>query len=370
MKSHLNMEQTINLRLNYPVLQDQEDYLKKSIDQHFQNYHDWLAITPFTGNAADREAAAKWISAGAKAIDPERVSIATGGHHALLVTILSAGLQGKAIAVDAFTYPNFREIAGLMNMTLVACQGDENGMLPASLREASKKHGIKGIYLMPTVHNPTGLVMPLERRLEIVQVAEQLGLVIIEDDAYGFLSEHPPLNFAQLSPSRGWYIFSLSKPVAPGIKAAYLVAPLGYTDQIKTAVKLTISNPTSFFATYISKLMASGELTNLINRKRQEGKRRQTIIKSLLTEHYTQGHENSWHIWVGLPLGMNSDQLNLTLLDKGILVSPSTAFSPTTTENHHYIRIALGGEMDFSRVIKGVEIIKDQLILQATGISF
>jgi DNA-binding transcriptional MocR family regulator len=44
----------------------------------------------------------------------------------------------------------------------------------------------QAVYLMPTLNNPTGVVMPLERRLELVEVCRAHDLVIIDDDAYGF----------------------------------------------------------------------------------------------------------------------------------------------------------------------------------------
>ena len=148
----------------------------------------------------DRQAAAAWFSRQGTEIVPDRVSLVTGGHHGVLVAVLATGLVGKTVVIDEFTYPNFRELASLMGITLVSCAGDKNGMLPDALKEVAVRFSASGLYLMPTLHNPVGYVMPVERRLDIIRVAGDVGMVVIEDDAYGFLEENPPMTFAQLEP--------------------------------------------------------------------------------------------------------------------------------------------------------------------------
>jgi len=356
------MDPVIDLRLNYPVLPGQSTYFKNSFTQHFNEYKDWLSIKPFRGNDADRELAAAWLTREGEQIGYDRVSVVAGGHNGVLVAILATGLSGKVVVTDEFTYPNFKELAGLMGIRLVSCAGDENGILPESLKEVSTKFAASGIYIMPTLHNPIGYVMPVERRLEIIKVVGNLGMVLIEDDAYGFLEENPPLKFAQLEPEICWYIYSLSKPLAPDIKVGYVVSPLKDIPIVSMAIKLSMSNPSSFFPSYVSRLVISGELEFIIKEKREEGRRRRQAAQMLLTGLNVRAHENGWHLWVELPMGVGSDELNSSLSEEGVLISPSSAYRNGEKNNgKEFFRISLGGEKDFERVIKGIEIITRNL---------
>jgi DNA-binding transcriptional MocR family regulator len=354
------MDPLIDLRLNYPVLPVQSDYFKNSFTRHFGAYSDWLSIKPFRGSDAHRDLAATWLSREGEKIDRDRLSVVTGGHHGVLVAILAAGLSGKVIVADEFTYPNFKELAGLMGIQLVRCIGDADGMMPDSLKRVATKFSASGVYLMPTLHNPVGYVMPVERRLQIIEVARNLGMVIIEDDAYGFLEAEPPLKFAQLDPVGCWYICSMSKPLAPDIKVGYVVSPLSDVSAVGAAIKLSSSNPSSLFSSYISELIGNGELDLIISEKRQEGRKRREAAQNLLTGWNARGHENGWHLWVETPEGIGSDELSSAVTLEGVLISQSSMYRiGEWSGGSDFFRISLGGESDFRRVVRGIEIIAD-----------
>ena len=357
------MDSVIDLRLNYPVLSSQSTYFNSSFNQHVNEYTNWLSVKPFRGYDTDRELAAAWLSREGEQIGYDRVSMVTGGHHGVLVAVLAAGLSGKVVVTDEFTYPNFKELAGLVGIRLVSCTGDEKGMLPESLKEVCTKFAASGIYIMPTLHNPIGYVMPVERRLEIIKVAGNLGMVIIEDDAYGFLEENPPLKFSQLEPGNCWYIYSLSKPLAPDIKVGYVVSPLKDISAVSSAIKLSTSNPSSLFSSYVSRLISGGELEVIVREKREEGRKRRLVAQGLLNGLNARAHENGWHLWVELPAGVSSDDLNSSLLKEEVLISPSSAYRiGEKSKGNDFFRISLGGEKDIARVIGGIEIIKRTIL--------
>jgi len=194
-------------------------------------------------------------------------------------------------------------------------------------------------------------------------LANSLGLIIMEDDAYDFLEEYPPLKFVQIAPGISWYIYSLSKPLAPDIKVAYLVSPLEYISRVKNAVKLSTSNPSAFFYSYVSQLIRTGELKTIISEKREEGKKRQSIVRGLLPGLNIQAHKNSWHLWIELPPGISSEALNLSLLSAGVEISPSAVFATTVTKKENdFVRVSLGGERNMERIIEGIDIFKQHIL--------
>jgi len=342
---------------NYPVLDGQRDAFKALVADYGTQYADWLTVKPFSGEEADRAAASRLISGKNVAMPVDRISIATGGHHGCMVALLAAGLSGKVVATEDLSYPAFADICRLLGITLIACATDEYGLIPSVLEDACVKHGVRGVYIMPTVHNPTGRVVPLSRREELIAVARKHGLMILDDDAYGFLDETGLPNFAQLAPELGWYVYSVSKPLAPDIKVAYMASPAGTQEAVSEAIKLTTSNPSSFFTSLVSELIRRGDFDELVRQKRAEGRRRQALVRVRLQGVSITAHPNSWHLWVKLPTGRTSGEIAGALSKDGVGVIPGIAFSGNGFVGNDHIRIALGSEPDDLKLLSAVDVV-------------
>ena len=93
-----------------------------------------------------------------------------------------------------------------------------------------KARGItpKYIYTIPTVQNPTGTIMPEARRAELLQLSQQYGVPIFEDDCYADLiwdGERPPALYAMSKTGNVIHIGSFSKSIAPALRVGFIVAP-------------------------------------------------------------------------------------------------------------------------------------------------
>ena len=95
---------------------------------------------------------------------------------------------------------------------------DGAGMLPAGLDEVARKGLIRGVYLQPNVINPLAVMMPAERRAELVEVARRHDLAIIENDILNVMIPDRAPAIAALAPERTLHILSLihiSEPTRP-----------------------------------------------------------------------------------------------------------------------------------------------------------
>ncbi|MXV50729.1 aminotransferase class I/II-fold pyridoxal phosphate-dependent enzyme [Pedobacter sp. HMF7647] len=352
------MLKPIDLRFNYPILENQNAEFQELLKETLGNPLQLLSTDPTGGSYRDKEVGAKWLSQPGFPVNPDDVYLGGGGHHACIVAILAAKLQNKTIAVEEFTYSNFKSAAALLNLKLVPCKVDEFGLIPASLSEICLSNNIDALFTMATVSNPLGTVLPIERRREIVSIARENNLIIIEDDAYGFLEDQLLPNFFHLAPERSFYVYSFSKPYAQGIKTSYLLAPENYSQQVTDTLRLTSSNSSPLLSNVLNNLIESGQMSRVIREKQIGGAERQASVKTLLNGYNFSGHKNGWHVWLKLPDQIKSSELNSRLEKEGVLIVPSVGFSADTPVYEGAIRIALGGESDFSRVAEGIEIIK------------
>jgi 2-aminoadipate transaminase len=106
----------------------------------------------------------------------------------------------------------------------------------SSLRTAGRR--VKCIYTIPNFQNPSGVTLAVERREQLISIADEFDLLIIEDDPYydlAFTEEARPQPLAALRPERVIYLGSFSKVLAPGLRAAYVCAPEAFALKVEMA---------------------------------------------------------------------------------------------------------------------------------------
>jgi len=256
--------------------------------------------------------------------------------------------------------------AAWLGCELVTCEGDEQGMKPESL-EGAAELGAAAVYLMPTVHNPMGIVMPKKRRLEICEVAAKHSLTILDDDAYGFCEAKPPSHFAQLAPERSYFIQSFTKPYAPAMKLAFVVFPDGLEAAMAQALRALSSGASALFAEAAIRMMRSGDMGKLLEKKREEAVVRQRIAAAAFGGLKTIAHPTSFHVWIELPETKSSDAITAALEKEGILVSSSRSYSARDDVKANGMRVALGAVRDLDAIRRGLTRVREVIDADGNG---
>lgn len=330
----------LNLNLNYPsVPQEMEifrDYVNRlnERDQYELLHPPYEPLDEYSLSAL---AAHLRFEPGTMAVTP--VTSANGGLSAIAKyhRPLTNG-----VAIEPFTFPGWRMIAGDAGFNLHVVESDGEGMLPEKLAACLEKTSSKLIYLQPTLHNPTNAVMSLERRLAIAEVVRAFPeTYIIEDDAYRFLHAAPPPTFLELAPDVTLHVYSLSKPFNPLLRSGYVVHPPQLLQGAANLIKMTSSGTSTLFARLGIHLMAGNQLAPLAARKREAA-----AAGRLLMEDYFRGktylsHPDSFHYWISC---REPEKVTAFLLSRQIDVSNGKMFS--LTGDDQYIRVALGGAYD------------------------
>jgi 2-aminoadipate transaminase len=162
------------------------------------------------------------------------------------VLITSGSLQGLDLVNDLLLQPgdtvlveelSFSGAIGRLRkrgVTIVPLPLDAHGIRIDALAATLERLAAAGVtprylYTIPTIQNPTGSILPLDRRRELLRLARQHGVPVFEDECYADLvwasaGEVPPALYA-LDPDQVIHIGSFSKTLAPALRAAYVVAP-------------------------------------------------------------------------------------------------------------------------------------------------
>lgn len=138
---------------------------------------------------------------------------------------------GDTVIIEEYTYSGALNKPRNLGATVVGAPMDDQGLDVERLGEkleAMARDGVrpKYIYVIPTIQNPTGTVLSLERRHRLVELARHYRVPIFEDECYAeltFAEEAPPALYG-LAPDSVIYIGSFSKTLAPAVRIGYVIA--------------------------------------------------------------------------------------------------------------------------------------------------
>ncbi|GAA3404884.1 PLP-dependent aminotransferase family protein [Paenibacillus hodogayensis] len=166
------------------------------------------------------------------------ILITSGSQQSLYLVTQCLLSPGDAVAIEdpsyCYSLPMFQS-AGLRLFRLPV---DRHGARPEDIRSLYKKHRIKMVFMNPNFQNPTGTVLDMERRRQLLDVASELGLPIVEDDPFSLTAYDgaPPSPLKAMDAVGSvLYIGSLSKIAASGLRIGWMVAPHSIVERLADA---------------------------------------------------------------------------------------------------------------------------------------
>lgn len=298
------------------------------------------------GKSEHRAAGAAWLRRARLDVDPEQVLVTTGGQQALAALFAAFARPGDTVLVEELTYAGVKSLAALFHLRLSPVAIDEHGIVPEALEEAARKGNPRFLYCMPNLHNPTGVVLPEDRRRAIARLADRYDFLVVEDDASGFLLEEPPVPVAAFAPARTVFVTSLSKSLSPGLRIGYLAAPRPYLDRLhQSQAALTWMTP-ALTAELASQLISDGRLDRVVSAKRVEVRRRRASFERLLPDLATGSHPDAPSVWVLLPEPWRGDELVAAAEREGVRISGAETFLASRAHTPHAARLCIGAPAD------------------------
>jgi GntR family transcriptional regulator/MocR family aminotransferase len=160
-------------------------------------------------------------------VGSDNVCITRGSQMGIHLASRVLAKAGDTIAIDELTYAPAAHAFRNNGINVVPIRTDASGFDVEHLEAECRKQRVKSVYLTPHHHFPTTVVMPPERRLRLLSIAEQYRFSIVEDDYdhdYNFDAK-AILPMAGFSPGKIFYVGSFSKILSPHLRLGYIVAP-------------------------------------------------------------------------------------------------------------------------------------------------
>ena len=348
----------IDLSVNYPV-REATDRLFGDTLRALANEPGVAALLDYQVNrglARHRAAGAKLIGKNGLEVPPERVIVTCGAQHAMAVAFTALTRPGDTVLTESLTYPGMKLIAGMLQLRLHGVAMDEHGLQPDAFEAACRATQPRALYCMPTLQNPTSVTMPEARRREIAGIAERHGVAIVEDDIYGFLDGAAPPPLSRYAPSVGHYVLSVSKCLAPGLRAGFLAIPPGDSAAYVAAVRTTVWMAPPLAVEVAARWIDDGTGQKLSDALRDEAELRQRMVRERLAGYDYATAPHSLHGWLTLPEPWRASQFTAEARARGVLLTPAEAFV-VARPAPQAVRICTGAVKTRDRLARGLDVV-------------
>ena len=188
---------------------------------------DLLGYGPALGDPDLRDAIAERCTGWGFAASADDVLITTGGQQGIDLVARALVGPGERVATEVPTFAAALDIFAAAGARIVPVAMDEHGMDMAALAAVCERERPRLIYTVPTSHNPTGAILPVDRRRALLQIAARHGVLILEDDhcnPFVYDREPPPPIKAGDADGRVVYVWSAAKTVAPDLRVGAVIA--------------------------------------------------------------------------------------------------------------------------------------------------
>ena len=272
---------------------------------------------------------------------PSQVLITTGAMQALQLVALGITPFDATILVERPSYLQSIRIFQSAGMRLQSVEMDSEGLRVDAVQGAIRGRRTPFLYTMPTLHNPTGVIMPLERRRALLALCETKRVPILEDDLFRDLwldAEPPPPMKALDRFGNVIYLNGLSKSLAPGLRIGWILAPEAVIERL-TDIKMQTDCGSSSLSQWVAaEFLESGEYDAHLESVREELRKRRAVVLEALDREFSglaswNHPSGSFFVWLTFKGMVSIERLFEQALRRKILLNPGHLYEEGETRS-------------------------------------
>jgi 2-aminoadipate transaminase len=340
-----------------------------------------LQYAPTEGLARVKACIVEVMRAEGLEVDPDEVLVTTGGQQVIDLVCKTLIDPGDVIVAEAPTYPGAVPTFCAYQADVVQVRMDRDGMrvdeLEATLDELEQTgRRPKFIYTVPNFHNPAGVTLSLERRRELVRIAQERELLVLEDNPYGLLRyESEPLPTLRALDGGNFVIYAstFSKILSPGMRLGWTVAPRPVLEKMNIGKQSSDLCSSSLSQYFVAAYFESGPWHEYVRSLIEIYRRRRDVMLDALAEHYPR--EAEWthpqgglFIWATLPDYIDTTDLLARALEQRVAFVPGrAAYVDGRGGSSMRLNFSGVGEDDIREGIRRIgEVVREQVALYGT----
>ena len=287
---------------------------------------------------------------------PDEVLVTVGGQQALYIAVKLLLSPGEILGVEDPGYPDVINIAEIEGITVKRLPIDNSGLIVSS-----DVGSCKCLFVTPSHQFPTTVTMPLDRKIELLNLTKRNGQLIIEDDYEADISFNltPPRALKSLD---GWgnviYTGSLSKSLLPGLRIGYLVADREFIREARALRHHILRHPPVNNQRSVALFLQRGYFDRFVAKITGIYKERCAVMHNALERHFpgasTRAEYGGGSIWLRLPDRADAGILRELVESEGVFFETGGFTFSDERNNRNHIRLGYS-VIEKSLIAEGID---------------
>ncbi|MCE0494774.1 aminotransferase-like domain-containing protein [Vibrio salinus] len=335
----------VDLSGDLSAIEDVMTYAYQGLDRHKRAFCSWFASKNINAELSD-------------------ICFTNGAQQSIFTCMQLLTNRDDWILHEELTYPGVLHAAQACQVKTAGVPFAEGGLDLQMLEQYCQQYQPRLLYLTPNMQNPTNIRYSDDQLNHFVALSRKYQFYILEDDVNYCLPEDWRLPLQQRAPDRVFYLTSLSKYVAGGLRIACTLVPEQWQKTFNESIHSQCWMIPSLNFELASRFLGSDDFRQNQAYLAGEMRYRQQAFSSMAQRHGLITRSGGLNIWLTLPEDININQFQRLLITQGIKVRPADLFQPahSAPPQEYGFRISLGGFHSRHDFDEGVAVFEQALM--------
>ncbi|MBP2643875.1 MAG: transcriptional regulator, GntR family with aminotransferase domain containing protein [Firmicutes bacterium] len=315
---------------------------------------------PIEGYPPFRQSLATWQTAQGIYATPDNILIVSGSQQGLYLVVKTFVEPADYVIVESPTYLGAIQVLEAAGARILCLPQSGGNLNFEALEDYLIRYRPKLFYTIPTFQNPTGQVMSLQHRQELIRLAARYRLVIVEDDPYSqlYYGEQPPPSLKSLDNYGGViYLSTFSKILFPGLRTGWVTAVPQVINRLAQEKQYIDLHSNNLSQIILHACLTQDYLANHLSYIRKEYKKRRDTLAGAIRKYcgtYLDFElpEGGFYLWCNVRPPAAPAELLRHSAAAGVTFVPGEAFYLNNTESQQ-IRLCFATH-DEARLSEGI----------------
>jgi DNA-binding transcriptional MocR family regulator len=310
-----------------------------------------------------REALCQHMESRSIYVSPKELMVLSGSMQGIDFAARTFLSPGDAVIVEEPTFLQAIQRFKAAGAKVIGIPLDQDGIRTDVLEAQLGRFKPKFIYTIPTFHNPTGTVMSMERRMELLQLAHKYQVPVLEDDPYGEINfgmrKFPPLKALD---HYGYviYISTFSKVLFSGMRVGWVAAPEPVLRKFSILKQMTDLHVNTSGQYLLHHFLREELFQSHIEHVLTVYKEKRDLMVSALKQREDlitfEVPEGGYFLWCKFPSTISQKKLISLCGSKGLIFAPGNVFYPQESDGEQFMRLNFTYEA-YDLIEKGTSIL-------------
>ncbi len=286
--------------------------------------------------------AERLLQKGCTGLTEENICITSGSQQGLDLIGRVFLDKSSAVICESPTYLGAIQAFNVHHPQYITVDMDQEGMIVDQVEEKIKKYKPRFIYVVANFQNPTGRTMSLKRRKQLIKLAEEYYIPLIDDNPYGDL-RYVGKDLPSLKSLGGDLVIELgtcSKIISPGLRIGWIAATKEMMNMVERMKQGADLHTNTFTQYVVYEYIQAGNLDRHIQLIKDSYSQRRDLMIQALKEHFPANvrwtePEGGLFLWVELPEGVSATALlEVAVKQQKVAYVPGKPFYPYEDKNN------------------------------------